>query len=247
MRDSWRHFVAELIGTFALVFVGGASIMIARDTNSPAGLVAIAFAHGLILAVMVSALMRISGHFNPAVTIGFLATRRIEPLMAGVYILAQVIGAIVAAYVLKFTFPFTLFEVTRGGGQAIALQVSGGQAFLLEAVATFLLVITVFGTAVDPKAPKVGGLAIGFVVAADILAIGPLTGASMNPARSFGPAVASGIFEAQAIYWLAPITGAVIAAVLYEYLFLRREMEPELHGTLRPSATTGERPKSHDH
>lgn len=245
MRDAWRHFIAEFIGTFALVFVGGASIMIAKDTNSPAGLIGIALAHGLILAVMVSALMRVSGHFNPAVTLGFLATRRIEASMAGVYILGQLIGAIVAAYALKYTFPFVLFEATRGGGQAVALQVTGGQAFLLEFIATFLLAIVVFGTAVDPKAPKVGGLAIGFVVAADILAIGPLTGASMNPARSFGPAVASGVFEAQLIYWLAPITGAIVASLVYEYLFLRREMEPELHGTLRPAATTGVRPKGH--
>ena len=244
MRDSWRHFVAELIGTFALVFVGGAAIMIAKDTNSPSGLIGIALAHGLIFAVMVSALMRISGHFNPAITIGFLATRRIEASMAGVYILGQLIGALLGAYTLKFTFPFALFEATRGGGQAIALQVTGSQGFILEAIATFFLVIVVFGTAVDPRAPKVGGMAIGLVVVADMLAIGPLTGGSMNPARSFGPAVASGVFEAQIIYWLAPITGAVIAALLYEYLFLKREMEPELHGTLRPSATTGERPKS---
>ena len=128
MRDSWRHFVAEFIGTFALVFVGGASIMLAKDTGSPAGLLEIALAHGLTLAVMVSALMRISGHFNPAVTLGFLATRRIEPLIAGVYILAQIIGAIVAAYFLKWTFPFTLFETTHGGGQSLALQVTGPRA-----------------------------------------------------------------------------------------------------------------------
>ncbi|MDQ3244630.1 MAG: aquaporin [Gemmatimonadota bacterium] len=237
MRDTLRHFAAEFIGTFALVFVGGAAIMIAKDTASPAGLLGIALAHGLILAVMVTALMRVSGHFNPAITLGFLATRRIDTSMAGVYILGQLIGAIVAAYVLKATFPFTLFEVTRGGGQAIALQVSGGQAFLLEAVATFFLAIVIFGTVVDPRAPMVGGLAIGFVVAADILAIGPLTGASMNPARSFGPAVASGIFEAQIIYWAAPITGAVLGALLYEHLFLEREVEPVTHGTLRPAAT----------
>lgn len=239
MRDSWRHFVAEFIGTFALVFVGGAAIMIARDTNSPAGLLGIAFAHGLILAVMVSALMRISGHFNPAVTIAFAAVRRIEIPMAGVYILAQIIGAIVAAYALKWTFPFALFEATRGGGQAIALQVTGGQAFLLESIATFFLVLVVFGTVVDPKAPRIGGLAIGFVVAANILAIGPLTGASMNPARSFGPAVASGVFEAQIIYWAAPIAGAIVAALLYEYLFLRRDEEPVSHGVLKPAATDG--------
>jgi len=241
MRDSWRHFVAEFIGTFALVFVGGAAIMIAKDQASPSGLLQIALAHGLILAVMVSALMRISGHFNPAVTIGFLATRRIDPLMAGIYIVAQVIGAIAAAYLLKFTFPTILFDATRGGGQAIALQVTGSQAFLLEFIATFFLVLVVFGTAVDPKAPRVGGLAIGFVVAADILAIGPLTGASMNPARSFGPAVASGIFEAQVIYWGAPIAGGIVAALLYDFLFLRREVEPVSHGTLKPAATAGEK------
>jgi MIP family channel proteins len=237
MRDSWRHFVAEFIGTFALVFVGGASIMLAKDTGSPAGLLEIALAHGLILAVMVSALMRISGHFNPAVTAGFLVTRRIDPMMAGVYIMAQLIGAIAGAYLLKWTFPPALFEATRGGGQSIALQLSGGQAFVLEAVATFFLVLTVFGTVVDPRAPRIGGLAIGFVVAADILALGPLTGGSMNPARSFGPAVASGVFEAQSIYWLAPLTGGIIAALLYEYLFLRRETEPVDHGVLRPAAT----------
>jgi aquaporin Z len=101
MRDSWRHFAAEFIGTFALVFVGSGSIMTARLTgNVAAGLVAAALAHGLILAVMVSALMRISGHFNPAVTLGFLATRRIEPMMAALYIVAQVLGAVVAGYAL---------------------------------------------------------------------------------------------------------------------------------------------------
>ena len=241
MRDSWRHFVAEFLGTFALVFVGGAAIMIAKDQGSPSGLLQIALAHGLILAVMVSALMRISGHFNPAVTIGFLATRRIEALMAGIYIVAQIIGAIAAAYLLKFTFPAILFDSTRGGGQAIALQVSGSQGFILEFIATFFLVLVVFGTAVDPKAPRVGGLAIGFVVAADILAIGPLTGGSMNPARSFGPAVASGYFEAQIIYWAAPIAAGIVASLLYEYLFLRRGVEPVSHGTLKPAATARER------
>ena len=246
MRDSWRHFVAELIGTFALVFVGGASIMIAKDSATPTGLVEIALAHGLILAVMVSAFMRISGHFNPAVTIGFLATRRIEPIMAGVYICAQIIGAVLGAYFLKWTFPFTLFMSTHGGGQALALQVNGVQGFALEAVATFFLMLAVFGTVVDPKAPRIGGLGIGFVVAADILAIGPLTGAGMNPARSFGPAVASGFFEAQFLYWVAPIVGAIVGALLYEHLFLRRDVEPVDHGALKPAAA-GHRKHAAEH
>jgi len=234
MRDAWRHFIAEFIGTFALVFVGSASIIHSRTTGNPAGLLEVALAHGLILAVMVSALMRISGHFNPAVTLTMLATRRIEAMMAGLYVVAQIIGAIAAGYALKGAFAAATFAATRGGGLTIALDVTAGQAFLVEAIATFFLVFVVYGTAVDARGPKIGGLAIGFVVAADILAIGPLTGASMNPARSFGPAVASGIYEAQLLYLTAPIVGAMVAGFLYEYLFMRRGREPVDHGELRP-------------
>jgi len=234
MRDSFRHFVAEFVGTFALVFVGGASIMAAAATQMPSGLIAVALAHGIILAVLVSATMRISGHFNPAVTLGFLATRRIDAIMAGIYIAAQITAAILAAYALKWLLPESLTTATRLGGQAISLEVSAGQAIGLEAIATFFLAFVIFGTAVDPRAPKIGGLAIGLTIAADILAIGPFTGASMNPARSFGPAVASGIFEGQAVFWIGPIVGAVAAALLYDTLFIRHEREPVDHGPIRP-------------
>jgi aquaporin Z len=234
MRDAWRHFASEFIGTFALVFVGSGAIMTTKITQSPAGLVEVALAHGIILAVMVSALMRISGHFNPAVTLGFLATRRIEAMMAALYIVAQLLGAIVAGYALKASYPAAIFAATRGGGQTIALDIGGGQAFMLETIATFFLVFVIFGTAVDLRGPKIGGLAIGLTIAADILAIGPLTGASMNPARSFGPAVASGVYEAQLLYWAAPITGGLVAALLYEFLFIRRGREPVDHGELKP-------------
>ncbi len=235
MRDAWRHFSAEFIGTFALVFVGSGSIMTARLTgNVAAGLVAAALAHGLILAVMVSALMRISGHFNPAVTLGFLATRRIEAMMAALYIVAQVLGAVVGGYALKASFPEAVFTATRGGGLSVSLDITGGQAFLLEAIGTFFLVFVIFGTAVDLRGPKVGGLAIGFTLAAVILAIGPLTGSALNPARAFGPAVATGIYEAQLLYWFAPITGGLAAALLYEFLFMQRGREPVDHGELKP-------------
>lgn len=234
MRDSFRHFVAEFVGTFGLVFVGGAAIMVTDAGHIPNALLDVAFAHGLILALMVTATMRISGHLNPAVTIGFLVARRIEPMMAGVYIVAQVLAAMVAAYALKAFFPATMTVGSRLGGQSISLDVTFGQAVALEAIATFFLVFVVFGTAVDPKAPRVGGFAIGLTVAADILAIGPLTGASMNPARSFGPAVASGIFEGQAVYWIGPILGGIVAGLLYDTLFLRRDIEPVEHGAVRP-------------
>ena len=234
MRDAWRHFAAEFIGIFALVFVGGASIMSSKLAASNYVLLTAAMAHGLILAIMVTATMRISGHLNPAVTIGFLVTRRIEPMMAALYIVAQLFGAVVAAYALQAVFPHAIAVSTRLGGQAIALDVTMGQAILCEAIATFFLMFVVFGTAVDPAAPKVGGFAIGLTVAADILAIGPLTGASMNPARSFGPAAVSGIFEAQAVYWAGPILGAIAAALLYDQLFLRRGKEQADHGAVRP-------------
>ena len=236
MRDSWRHFAAEFIGIFALVFVGGASIMSAQLSGNTNGLLVAAMAHGLILALMVTATMRISGHLNPAVTLGFLVTRRIEPIMAAIYILAQLLGAVLAAYALQAIFPAAVETATRLGGQSVAIDISMGQAIFCEFLATFFLMFVVFGTAVDPQAPKVGGFAIGLTVAACILAIGPLTGGSMNPARSFGPAVVSGVFEAQAIYWIGPILGAVTAALLYDKLFLPRGPERLDHGAVRPAA-----------
>lgn len=235
MRDSWRHFAAEFIGIFALVFVGGASIMSAQLAQAQNGLVIAALAHGTILAIMVTATMRISGHLNPAVTLGFLATRRIEPMMGVLYITAQLLGATLAAYALKAVFPAAIATATRLGGQSISIDVSPGQAILCEMIATFFLTFVVFGTAVDPAAPKVGGFAIGLAVTADILAIGPLTGASMNPARSFGPAIVSGVLEGQMFYWIGPILGAVAAALLYDRLFLRRGKEPVDHGAVRPT------------
>jgi len=217
MKETWRHFVAEFVGTFALVFIGSGAIM------ASGALINVALAHGLILALLVTATMNVSGHLNPAVTAGFLVTRRIDALMAVVHWIAQFTGAIIAAYMLKLLFPSELVTITRLGGQSIASSITLFQAVVLEAIATFFLVFVVFGTAVDPRAPKVGGFAIGLTIAADILAIGPLTGASMNPARSFGPAVVTGIFEGQTAFWVGPLVGGVLAALLYDRLFIGRQ------------------------
>jgi MIP family channel proteins len=236
MKDAWRHFIAEFIGTFALVFVGSGAIMSTAAADPRVALIAVAIAHGIVLSVMVTALMRISGHFNPAITLGFVVTRRIEAGMAVVYWIAQFTGAIVAAWALKGLFPPAAVTLSRLGGQFISGDTTLLQAIVLEAIATFFLAWVVFGTAVDPRAPKVGGFAIGLTIAAEILAIGPLTGASMNPARSFGPAVVSGVFEGQTAYWIGPIVGAVVAALLYDRLFLPRDTEPALHGPIDPVA-----------
>lgn len=222
MRDTWRHFVAEFVGTFALTFIGGATIITSPLVQSQATVLSVALAHGLILALLVSATMSISGgHLNPAVTTGFLVTRRIDPMMAVIHWIAQFLGAIIAAYMLKALMPSAVAQVTLLGGQRISADTTLLQAIGLEAIATFFLVFVVFGTAVDQRGPKLGGMAIGLTIAADILAIGPLTGGSMNPARSFGPAVVTHVFEGQTAYWVGPLLGGIVAALLYDRLFLR--------------------------
>ncbi|HKS05613.1 MAG TPA: aquaporin [Gemmatimonadaceae bacterium] len=216
-----RHAYSEFLGTFALVFVGSGAIMTAVMDNGT--LLSVAIAHGLVLGVFCSAFMRIAAHFNPAVTIGFLFTRRITPSLAVVHIVAQFAGAIVAAFALKALYPEAPFLETHGGGQSITTEIGGLQPWALEAAGTFFLMTVIYGTAVDKRSPSVGGFGIGLSLAAVILAIGPLTGASLNPARTWGPAIASGVYEALGIYTLAPIIGAVAAALAYEHLILKRD------------------------
>jgi MIP family channel proteins len=218
-----REFVAEFLGTFALTFVGGAAIMQTKNVDAAAGLLDVALAHGLILFVMISALMKISGNFNPAVSLGLLATGRITPVQAGTFIAGQFAGAVSAALALKSLFPAALWDAARGTRQMVSLDVTTGQAFALEAIATAMLMTAVMGTAVDSKGPKIGGLAIGLTLTSSILAIGPLTGASLNPARTFGPMLATGAYEGLALYLTAPIVGAVSAALLYRYLMLNTD------------------------
>ncbi len=224
MQDLKRPIVAEFIGTFALVFVSGATIMNGYVANASVPLIDIAIAYGLIMALLVTATMRVSGHLNPAVTIGVAVTRRLSPTAAAVYVVSQCAGAVVAALVLKALFPATVTQAARLGGQWVAGNVSTLHAIGFEAIATFFLVFVAFGTLVDPKGPKVGGFAIGLTVCADVLAIGPLTGASMNPARSFGPALVSGVFEGHLIYWIGPILGGIAAGLIYHWVFLRDDI-----------------------
>jgi MIP family channel proteins len=221
MPGSARNFLAELVGTFTLVFIGGGAIMMAQQTNSSAGLISVAMAHGIALGIMVSATMQVSGgQLNPAITIGLVLTRRLTPTRGAVHVAAQLVGATLAAWTLKSTFPAALVQATRIGGQSAALDVTTAHAIILEAIATFFLMFVIYGTAVTGKAPRLAGLAVGLTIAADIMAIGPLTGASMNPARSFGPALISGVWEGHMIYWIGPIVGAAVAALLWEHVLI---------------------------
>lgn len=236
-------FFAEAIGTFALCFIGAGAICIATMSGAGyEGLLGVAMAHGLVLSIAVSATMNISGaHLNPAVTFIMLITKRIDVGGAIQYIVAQLAGGTVAGLLLIMIFG----DMTVGGGSEAAKVVkecalgtpaynsetmSMGMAILIEICLTFLLVFAIFGTAVDPRAPKIGGFGIGLAVAADILMGGPLTGASMNPARTFGTGLVAffsgnhdGFWNQQAVYWIGPIVGAVIAGLIYDKVLLQKQ------------------------
>lgn len=213
--------VAEAVGTFLFFFVGAGSVALTAQAGAGGpGLVGVALAHGLALAVLVSAFGAISGgHFNPAVTVAVRLAGRIEWSHAVMYVIAQLIGAVGAGLALRALLPETLWSSTNIGTPALGSGVGVVEGIGIEAVLTLLLVLTVFGTAIDARAPKIGGLAIGLAVAADIMMGGPLTGAAMNPARWFGPAVASGAYADWYVWWIGPLLGAIVAAVLYRYVF----------------------------
>ena len=196
-EDYGRRAAAEFVGAFALTFVGVGSIV------AGGGLVGVALAHGLVIAVMASAVGHISGgHFNPAVTLGFLVVRRIELRMALVYWAAQFLGAVFGALLISGVLPDALTDPVSLGVPLVGGGVGAGAAFLIEAILTFFLVWVIFATAADPRGTfkSIAGLAIGFTITLDILFGGPFTGAAMNPARAFGPQIVGG-------HWAMPGCG----------------------------------------
>jgi aquaporin TIP len=218
-RDWLQRAVAELIGAFALVFVGAGSIAVAGGD-----LLAVAFAHGLVIAVMASAVGHISGaHFNPAVTFGFLVTRRMAPGLAAVYWIAQFAGAVLGALLLTLVLPNELTDPNGLGAPALGAGIGAGSALVIEAVLTFFLVWVIFATAADPRGTfaSIAGLAIGLTITLDILMGGPLTGAAMNPARALGPQLVQGEWADAWVWYLGPLVGGALAALLYEALYLR--------------------------
>ena len=223
-----RQCVVEFIGTFSLTFIGAGAIIATGGDN----LVAIAFAHGLALSMAVYASGHISGgHINPAVTIGMLVTGKIKPPAAAAYIVVQLLGATLAAFILN-----SCLQGTEAFGEAVktvklgatlgALSTSENVAtvIIVEAILTFLLVTTIFAVAVDKRGPKnIYGFAIGLTVCFDILCAGAYTGASMNPARSFGPALIGGHWDIHHCYWIGPIVGGVLAALVYDRVVIGKD------------------------
>lgn len=217
-----KQCVAEFIGTFTLIFVGVGAIY------QNAGLLAVAFAHGLAIAVMVSATGAISGgHLNPAVTFGLWVGGKIDLARGLAYWAAQLLGATAAAFLLLFVFAHLPNQVpsdivAKGTPDLLSEGILPIQGIVIEAVLTFFLVFVVYGTAVDARAPKIGGLAIGLTVTLDILFNGPFTGGAMNPARVFGPAVASGHWTNHMVYWIGPLAGGGLAGLVYGRFLIKQ-------------------------
>ncbi len=239
LAETWRRSFVELIGTFTLVFVGVGTIM-AVGPQADAGTLEVALAFGLVIAVMVSAVGHISGgHFNPAVTFGFLLTRRISALLGLAYLIAQFAGGVLAALLLRWIFPADYRDATNLGVPAVN-TIDVGPALVVEALLTFFLVWVVFAMTTDSRSTysAIAGLAIGLVIVFDTLMAYSLTGAGLNPARVFGPELVANVWTDAWIWYVGPIAGGAIAALLYDELYLRPQGPPPVG----PPATGVEEP-----
>ena len=230
-----RRATAEGLGTFFLVFIGTGAVL-ANDVSSGAvGAVGIALAFGFVVMAMIYAIGHVSGaHLNPAVTIGFWAARRFPRRMVPWYIAAQILGAVSASLLLSMIRSASAIEGSLGVTQP---SIPVLPSLTIEFLLTFALMFVIMAVATDPRAPQgFAGWAIGSVVVFGSLMGGGFTGASMNPARSFGPALVQGVWGHHWIYWLAPIAAAIAAAHCYEWL---RDAEAHDHSTKRVYGVEG--------
>ncbi len=224
---AWRATLAEFIATLLFIFLGAGTVVVTggllKEALTSARLVAIALAHGLAIAVLVAATAKVSGgHINPAVTFGALITGKISLPKAIMYVVAQLVGAVLGASLLEGVIPAAAQGNLGAHGLGSGITVGGG--LVAEIVLTFALVFVIFATAIDPKGlGHLAPVAIGLTVLVDHLIGVPITGASMNPARSFGPALVAGSWNNHWIFWVGPLVGGALAALAYEFIFLRRE------------------------
>ncbi len=225
----WKRLFCEFVGTFALVFVGVGALVAAgfAGAEGGAGMITVALAHGLVVAVMATAVGHVSGgHFNPAVTLGTVVAQAVRAADATAYVVSQLAGALAAAGLARVAFPIEVWQKVRLGTPRLAdegMRVTFGQGILIEALLTFLLVWVFAAVVLDPKGAfaRVAGLPVGLVYAAGIMAGEPFTGAAMNPARAFGPALAGGYWDDHLVYWIGPLVGGAVAAAAYRYLVQR--------------------------
>ncbi|MBP9718803.1 aquaporin [Candidatus Gracilibacteria bacterium] len=223
MNETWQRYLAEMLGTFVLVFVAAGSVLTNYLGGGSLGTVGVALATGFTLAAMVYATWYISGaHLNPAVTVAMWATGQTKLVPAVMYIVSQLVGAVVAALFIKVIYTtvspqFFLGDAMLGNG------VTPGMGILIEALLTFFLVWTFFATIMDKRAaPGFGALALGLVLAVGIMIGGNFTMGALNPARSFGPALLSSHWENHYVFWVGPVLGALVAGFSHHYLLRKR-------------------------
>jgi MIP family channel proteins len=226
MYNTPQKLSAEFLGTFALVFFGVGALCANEFLHGTgSGVLGAAVAEGLAVAILFTALGRVSGgHFNPAVTIGFWVTKRIGTLEVLGYWVAQLLGAIAAAYVLRWIIPDDTWTRALGGAPMLVADFTRLPAMALEAILTFFLVLVFFATASDENSDShsFAGWAIGLVYAAGALVAGPFTGAAMNPARAFGPALVTSHWNNHGVYWVGPLAGGFVAGLIYDALFAKK-------------------------
>ena len=220
MNGHLKPALAEFVGTFTLVFIGAGAGALASANGG--GIVGVALAHGIALMVIVYIIGSISGaHVNPAVTISLALTNKVKWDRAAFYVAAQLVGAAAAAYLLAYLIGASS-DIGGLGATVGSLTASDPlKTMVLEAVLTFFLVAAVFASGVANRNGNMAGVAIGFVLAMDILMGGSLSGASMNPARTFGPALATGHLEYWWLYIVGPVVGGALAAFLFDRVFLK--------------------------
>ena len=224
MNASFRPMFAEFLGTALFVFIGAGSVVANAMTAGGVTPLGIALAHGVGMAILISSLMGISGgHLNPAVSLGVFVAGRIDGRTLGRYVLAQLVGGIAGAALLKLLFASTAVRAVTAGAPQLSLNIGFGQGIAIEAAFTFFLVSAVFGTAVSSEAPKIGGFGIGLAIFVSALVVGGLTGAALNPARAFGPALVAWSFHSQAVYWIGPLAGGALAGWVWRALLLPKK------------------------
>ncbi|NDQ58763.1 MAG: MIP family channel protein [Acidipila sp.] len=225
MYNTPQKLVAEFVGTFTWVFAGVAVICSNQLAGGGSGLIGVALAQGLAVALMVAATSHISGaHFNPAVTAALWVTKRMGTLEVAGYWIAQLAGATAAAYLVTVIFPPEVWRHVSLGTPSLAVDVTPTLGMLIEAVLTFLLVFVFFGVAIDKNSGfnNLAPFAIGLTVTLAILACGVLTGAAINPARAFGPALAAHAWASHAVYWVGPLAGSITGGFLYDTLLMKK-------------------------
>lgn len=219
-----RPLAAEFVATALFVFLGAGAVVMDTATSNGLRPLGIALAHGLALAIVVTATLRISGgHVNPAVTVAVWIAGKIEGRVAGAYIVVQLLGALVGALLVRLLLPPAAADLATYGAPALAPSMTVLHGIWLEALLTFFLVSAVFGTAVSSEAPAVGGFAIGLALFTAMLVGAYLTGAALNPARALGPAIVAGELHGQVVYWAGPLLGAIVAAFLWKFVLLPRD------------------------